>query len=74
MADERYAFTYKFRLCGETYKSGFAGEKIARKSLMLVAIDAFPDKTPPYKFDFHFAEDHIGIADLIGCKKEGSEN
>lgn len=74
MADERYAFTYKCRLCGEAFKDSYTGKALATKYIIQSAYGLKGDAQRPSDKTVHYAEDHIGIADLIGCKKEGSEN
>lgn len=74
MADERYAFTYKCRLCGEAFNDGLTGKTYATRLIMQSAYNLKGDAQRPSDKTVHFAEDHVGIADLVGCKKEGSEN
>lgn len=73
MADERYVFVYKCRMCGEAFKDQFTGVALATTFIIQSACDLKKDTQHPGDKTIHFAEDHIGIADLIGCKIEGNE-
>ena len=74
MADERYVFVYKCRLCGEAFKDSYTGKALATNYIIQSAYGLKKDEQRPSNKTVHFAEDHIGIADLIGCKKEGDED
>ena len=74
MADERYVFVFKCRLCGKSFKDCFTGKALAEKFLIQTACDLKKDIQNPGDKTIHYAEDHVGIADLIGCKIEGREN
>lgn len=69
MAD--YIFTYRCRYCGKEFGDAITGKAMATKFLIQTACDLMKDTQHPGEKTIHYAEDHIGIADLIGCKVEG---
>ena len=68
-----YIFTYRCRYCGKTFGDAITGEALATKFLIQTAYDLEKDAQNPNEKMIHFAEDHIGIADLIGCDIIGEE-
>ena len=71
MANEEYIFTYRCRYCGEVFGDAITGKKMATICLVQSICDLSKDKQHPGDKSFHYTEDHMGIADLIGCKIEG---
>lgn len=67
MAD--YTFTYRCRYCGKEFGDSITGNKaMAAKFLIQTTCDLKKDAQHPGDKSIHYAEDHAGIADLIGCK------
>lgn len=66
-----YHFTYKCRLCGETYVSaGCSNETVVMKALIGAATN-HPDDSGTSLHEVHACKDaskNWGIADLIGAK------
>lgn len=63
-----YIFTYRCRYCGKEFGDAITGKAMATKFLIQTACDLKKDVQHPGEKSIHYAEDHIGIADLIGCK------
>lgn len=64
-----YIFTYRCRFCGKTHNDAITGNKgLATKFLIQTICELKKDAQHPGDTSIHYAEDHIGIADLIGCK------
>ena len=74
MPDERYLFIYKCRMCGAEINGGFTGRTIALRMINQTVCELEKSVNHPGNMIIHIAKDHLGIADLIGCKVEGSEN
>lgn len=70
MEDRKYIFTYRCRLCNKTFTEEYTGKKIAFACLMQTVCELPKDPQHPGDKSFHYADDHIGIADLVGCKIE----
>lgn len=69
-----YIFTYRCRYCGKTYGDAITGNKgLATGFLIQTAWELKKDVQHPGDKSIHYAEDHIGIADLIGCEIRGTE-
>lgn len=66
MAD--YIFTYRCRYCGKEFGDGITGKALAAKFLIQTTCDLKKDTQHPGEKAIHYAKDHAGIADLIGCK------
>ena len=73
MADKEYIFTYRCRYCGEEFGDAITGKKLATICLIQSSCDLPKDKLHPGDTSIHYAEDHIGIADLMGCKIRGTD-
>ena len=67
---KRYIFVYKCRCCGELFNDGCTGKAIGLACLIQSACDLPKDKQHPGDKTVHFTDDHVGIADLVGCKIE----
>lgn len=71
----QYIFTYRCRYCGKVYGDAITGNKaMATKFLIQTACDLKKDIQNPGEKTIHFAEDHNGIADLIGFKIDKGDN
>lgn len=68
-----YIFTYKCRYCGKEFGNAITGEAMATKFLIQIACDLEKDIQHPGDKSIHYAEDHIGISDLIGCEIRGTD-
>lgn len=64
-----YIFTYRCRYCGEKFATGITGsEPLATTFLIQTIRDSVKDAQHPGDLSLHYGENHIGVADLIGCK------
>lgn len=63
-----YTFVYKCCYCGEFFNTSYTGESMAISCLAQTACDLPRDKQHPGDRTIHITGDHIGIADLVGCK------
>ena len=70
MADREatYIFTYRCRYCGKTFPDACTGKTLADRCLIQTACDLKKDAQHPGEKTIHYAEDHTGIADLVGCE------
>jgi len=69
-----YIFTYRCRYCGKTHSHAITGDKgLATYFLYQTACELEKDAQHPGDKTIHFAEDHIGISDLIGCEIRGTD-
>ena len=66
-----YIFTYRCRYCGKKFGGAITGKAMATKFLIQTVWELEKDGQHPGDKSIHYAKDHIGIADLIGCKTEG---
>ena len=66
----RYTFTYKCRYCDKLLNEGYTGKAMAMTCLIQTACNLPKDAQHPGDRTIHFATDHVGIADLVGCKIE----
>lgn len=68
-----YIFTYKCRFCGQILKDAQTGDKNLAWRCVFGAITDMPANEPqaPTMLSVHTCDDHIGVADFIGCKIEG---
>ena len=66
MAD--YIATYRCRYCGKEFGDAITGKAMATKFLIQTTCDLEKDAQNPGEKTIHYAEDHVGIADLIGYK------
>ena len=74
MANIEYIFSYRCRYCGEKFGDAITGDKgLATKFMIQTAYEMEKDVQHPGNKTIHFAEDHIGISDLIGCEIRGTE-
>lgn len=64
-----YIFTYKCRFCGNVFEDIRTGNE-PRVFANLINISCGQHADSCYLYNVHFAEDHYGFADLIGCKIE----
>ena len=71
MASETYIFTYKCRICGAEINGGFSGRATALRMANQTVCELEKSVNHPGNMIIHIANDHLGIADLIGCKIEG---
>lgn len=69
-----YVFTYKCRYCNEVFSDSCTGKKLATKFIVQTICNLKKDPQHPGELSAHYAVDHIGIADLIGCKIEKDNN
>lgn len=74
MTNEQYIFTYRCQYCGKEFGESITGKKLAYLCIIQTACDLKKDAQHPGDKTIHYAEDHVGIADLIGCKIEGDNN
>ena len=65
---EDYIFTYRCRYCGKEFGDSITCKAMATKFLIQTACNLMKDAQHPGDKTIHYAEDHAGIADLIGCK------
>ena len=65
-----YIFTYRCRYCNKEFGDSVTGKQLATKFLIQTICDMKKDPQHPGNLSFHYGEDHIGVADLIGCKIE----
>ncbi len=68
-----YYFMFRCRYCGKEYKEGATGdEKLAFNCLLAATIRGVKPPTPqaPQLISAHFTDDHMGVSDFIGVKKE----
>ena len=73
MANEDYIFTYRCRYCGKVYGDAITGNKgLATKFLIQTACDLKKDMQNPGDTSIHYAKDHLGLSDLIGCEIRGT--
>jgi hypothetical protein len=63
-----YIFTYKCRYCGATFKDEVTGEALATKTLIRICSNTSFVAGDINEKIIHYAEDHIGLADMIGCE------
>jgi hypothetical protein len=70
MDNKKYIFTYHCRMCNKTFTDAFTGKRIALSCLLQTAYNLPKDSQHPGDITLHYADDHIGIADLVGCKIE----
>lgn len=68
MSENKYIFTYRCRYCDKNFGDAITGKAMATKFLIQTACDLKKDIQHPGEKSIHYAEDHIGIADLIGCE------
>ena len=68
MADKEYVFTYRCRYCGKTYGDVITGKALATMFLIQTACELKKDAQHPGDKSIHYAEDHVGLSDLIGCE------
>lgn len=67
---KRYIFTYKCCYCGKVLSESYTGEAMGLSCIIQTACDLPKDRQHPGDRTIHLADDHVGIADLIGCKIE----
>lgn len=64
-----YIFTYRCRYCGKKFGSAITGnEGLASKFLFQTVCNLEEDAQHPGEKSLHYAEDHIGLSELIGCE------
>ena len=68
--EKRYTFMYKCRYCGGYFNDGYTGKAKGLSCLIQSTCDLPKDKQHPGDKTIHCADDHVGIADLVGCKIE----
>lgn len=70
-----YYFMFRCRCCGKEYKEGATGdEKLAFNCLLSAVTGAkLPTPQAPRLISAHFTDDHMGVSDFIGVKKESEE-
>lgn len=68
MGDELYSFVYRCRLCNKTFTEGYTGKKLAFLCLSQTILEVPKDVQHPGDTTVHYADDHIGIADLVGIE------
>ncbi len=69
---EIYKFMYKCRYCGEKFYTSCTIQTIGIQHLLSFAFGKGNDRDDlsPGELFLHRTDDHIGIADFIGCKIE----
>ena len=73
MANEDYIFTYRCRYCGKVYGDAITGKGLAAKFLIQTVCELKKDAQHTGDKSIHYAEDHIGLSDLIGCEIRGTD-
>ena len=73
MANKEYVFTYRCRYCGKVFGDCITGEALATRFLVQIVCELTKDAQCPGEKTTHYAEDHIGIADLMGCEKRSTD-
>ena len=68
--EKRYGFTYKCRYCGGLLTDSHTGKAFGLACLIQTSCGLPKDKQHPGDKTIHFTDDHVGIADLVGCKIE----
>lgn len=63
-----YIFTYRCRYCGKEFSDAITGKALTEKFLFQTVCNLKEGAQHPGEKTMHYTEDHIGIADLIGCK------
>lgn len=66
-------FTYRCRYCGKKFGDAITGDKLANKFIIQTVWELKKEAQHPGDKSIHYAEDHYGIADLIGCKIKENE-
>lgn len=67
-----YYFMYRCRYCGEEYEEGATGDKGLAFNCLVCTVSGIKPPTPqaPQLLSAHFTNDHMGVSDFIGVKKE----
>lgn len=68
--NEWYIFTYRCRYCNAEFHDSTTGKQLATKFIIQTVCDMKKDPQHPGNLSVHYAKDHVGVADLIGCKIE----
>ena len=68
--ENQYHFIYKCRYCGRYFNDGCTGKAMGLSCLIQSICDLPKDKQHPGDKTIHYAENHVGIADLVGCRIE----
>lgn len=69
-----YKFTYRCRYCGEEFANSVTGsEPLATAMLIQTVCNSVKSAQHPGDLSLHYGENHIGVADLIGCEIKESE-
>lgn len=70
MENKKYIFTYHCRMCNKTYTEGYTGKVLGLACLIQTICELPKDAQHPGDITLHYTDDHVGIADLVGCKIE----
>lgn len=75
MAKTTYYFMFRCRYCGKEYKEGATGDENLAFHCLFSATTGTKPPTPqaPHLLSAHFTDDHMGVSDFIGVKKESDE-
>lgn len=58
-------------MCNEVFTEGYTGKRWGLTFIMQTIYKLSQDPQHPGDTTVHYTDDHVGIADLIGCKIEG---